>query len=111
MRRSGARTTTGAGGQSSPPRLWLHAEGRQNPVGLRDHTPATSRGCGAPREHRRPWLCWVVVWPIRRVRLDELDFEAYRHDHVLRAVPLIIELPVRDDERLWDREAALRQCR
>ena len=25
-------------------------------------------------------------------------------------MPLIVELPVRDDERLWDREAVLRQC-
>lgn len=48
--------------------------------------------------------------PIRRVRLDELDLEDYRHDHLLRAVPLIIELPTREDEQLWDREAVLRQC-
>ena len=48
--------------------------------------------------------------PIRRVRLDDLDFEDYRHNHLLRAVPLIVELPVRVNEQLWDREAVLRQC-
>ena len=48
--------------------------------------------------------------PIRRVRLDKLDLEDYRHNHLLRAVPLIVELPVRVNEQLWDREAVLRQC-
>ena len=48
--------------------------------------------------------------PIRRVRLDDLDFEDYRHNHLLRAVPLIAELPVRVNEQLWDREEVLHQC-
>ena len=48
--------------------------------------------------------------PIRRVRLAELDLDDYHRNHVLRAVPLIVELPVGDGEKLWDDEATLGAC-
>ena len=48
--------------------------------------------------------------PIRRVRLSELDLTDYHLNHVLSAVPLIVELPVAEGEALWDRDALLRAC-
>ena len=47
--------------------------------------------------------------PIRRVRLSDLDLDDFRQNHVLRAVPLIVEL-ASPTESLWDRRAVLTAC-
>ena len=48
--------------------------------------------------------------PIRRVKRADLDLDTFHREHVLPAIPVIIELDPPSDTRLWDENATLTEC-